>query len=54
MVKHMSRVRKNRFGGTTTGTLCDRFRCEDDGMNLTAVETEVTCKLCLKLMVARS
>ena len=44
---HLSRVRKNAFGGTTYSTLCDRFRVTDDGMNLTTNPEEVTCKLCL-------
>ena len=46
-VIHLSSVKPNRFGGTTTGTLCCRFCLGDDGMNLTTIEAAVTCKLCL-------
>lgn len=53
MVIHFSRVRPNAFGGVTTGTLCNRFQCGEDGMNLTTTETEVTCKLCIRYLVKR-
>ena len=45
---HLSNIRPNAFGGMTYGTLCNRFRVSDDGMNLTDKETEVTCFFCLK------
>jgi hypothetical protein len=47
---HLSLIRPNAFGGTTTGTLCNRFRCLADGMNLTVERTEVTCSFCLKII----
>lgn len=36
------------FGGQGNGTLCNRMTLGDDGMNLSAVREEVTCKLCLR------
>lgn len=50
---HLSNVRPNVFGGCTTGTLCNRFRCLSDGMNLTTERNEVTCAFCLKMLAAK-
>lgn len=47
---HLSNVRKNAFGGITTGTLCNRFRVGNDGMNLTTEPAEVTCSFCLRMI----
>lgn len=46
-VVHKSRV---RYIGdrTVTGTLCNRFRVGNDGMNLSDQWSEVTCKFCVK------
>lgn len=55
---HLSKVRKNAFGGITTGTLCNRFRIlaasanDDGGMNLTTEPAEVTCAFCRKAIFA--
>jgi hypothetical protein len=46
---HLSKVREHR-GHTRTGALCDRFTVGVDGMNVTTVESEVTCKCCLKAL----
>lgn len=51
MVLHEVRVRSNRFGGTSHGTLCGRTnRACTDGMNIASTSAEVTCKFCLKRM----
>lgn len=47
---HLSKVRKNAFGGTTYTTLCNRYRLTNDGMNLTTEPTKVTCAFCRKLL----
>lgn len=47
---HLSDMRPNRYGGFNTTTLCRRLRTLGDGMNLTAVKSEVTCKFCLARM----
>jgi hypothetical protein len=55
MVTHFSKInRKNAFGGTTFGTLCNRMNAgSKDGMNCTEKREEVTCKFCLKIMERR-
>jgi hypothetical protein len=56
MVIHFSRIKKhNAFRGTTTGTLCNRFRIIRDGMNIETDQAKVTCKLCLaKLAIQKA
>ena len=49
---HLSKTRPGVFGGTSTGTLCQRLRILADGMNVTTDEAKVTCKFCLGLMAA--
>lgn len=41
-----------RWGGEGSGTLCNRMTLSDDGMNLSDVREEVTCKLCLRELKA--
>lgn len=55
MVIHHARVIKGMFGGTRTSTECGRMNKESlDGMNSSGVESEVTCKFCLRQMKARA
>ena len=51
-VVHLSKVTERKFA-TITGTLCNRMTNDDDGINCTEVETEVTCKLCLNRLKYR-
>lgn len=50
-VIHLLR-RFKRWGGEGTGTLCNRMALSDDGMNLSDIREEVTCKFCLKQIAA--
>jgi hypothetical protein len=53
MAVHFSKVRPSAFGGTSYGSLCGRLNAASlDGMNVTGSEAEVTCKFCLKALVA--
>lgn len=49
---HLSKVRPGPFGGTSTGTLCQRLRVLSDGMNCTTDPEQVTCFFCLRIMAA--
>lgn len=49
-VTHLSKIRRFASGTTITGTTCNRFRCTNDGMNLTDDPAKVTCKFCLRLL----
>lgn len=51
-VVHLSVTKPNRFGGSTTRSLCNRNALTDDGMNL-GDESEVTCKFCLAIMARK-
>jgi hypothetical protein len=49
--QHKGRTYVNRFGGTTTTTLCGRMnKACDDGMNIADDDAGVTCALCLRFM----
>lgn len=54
MVKHLSITRPNQYGGYNTRTLCGRVNSayEGEGINDTADKSEVTCKLCKKMIDA--
>lgn len=46
---HLSWMRPNAFGGTTTGTWCNRMQGGySGGMNCTTEAAQVTCKFCQK------
>lgn len=49
---HLTRVRKAPFGeGILTTSLCGRLNAAStDGMNISDIETEVTCRFCLRRM----
>ena len=50
MKLHTGRQHPNRFGGTTTTTLCGRTNAAcSDGMNI-ADDDGVTCRFCLRQM----
>lgn len=49
-VTHLSKVTERR-GVTHTGTLCRRMSNASDDLNVTTVEAEVTCKLCIRELV---
>lgn len=51
-VFHKSWVRKNAFGGVTTGTQCNRFAGSNGGMNIADTDDEVTCSYCRHIMEA--
>lgn len=53
MKTHMVRVRERRDGSTHTSSLCGRLnRACSDGMNVTDVAANVTCKFCKARMAA--
>lgn len=51
-VLHKSWVRKNAFGGTTTGTQCNRFAGSNSGMNIADRDEDVSCAYCRHMMQA--
>lgn len=45
---HLAKITPNRFGGTNTTSMCGRLnKASNDGMNITDVHEDVTCKFCL-------
>jgi len=49
MKLHKGRQHPNRFGGTTTTTLCGRMNAAcSDGMNIADDDAYVTCRFCLR------
>ena len=51
-VTHLSKITERKFH-TVTGTLCNRMSNASDDLNVTAIESEVTCKFCLKQLSYR-
>jgi hypothetical protein len=49
-VLHKSWIRKNAFGGITTGTQCNRFAGTKNGMNIADRDEDVTCSYCRHMM----
>lgn len=47
-VIHQTMIRKNRFGGELTTSLCGRLRTLADGMNLSDDASEINCMFCVR------
>ena len=52
MVVHLRKVRKV-WGGELTGSLCNRLQTLSEGMNISDLADEVTCKFCRRIIETR-